>query len=88
MVLNFVRMELVKVPRKCVRCCVAVNGGLVTFESVVCGESTLPVIARGDVDLAAVQALAGVHGAALGVRAALLPGLASPAVRENTTCQI
>ena len=67
MVLNFVRMELVKVPRKCIRCCVAINRGFMTFESVVRGESTLPVIARGDVDLAAVQALARVHGAALGV---------------------
>ena len=36
-----------------------------TFESVVSRKSALPVIARSDVDLAAVQALARVHGAAL-----------------------
>ena len=86
--LNFFWMEFVEVPRKCIGCCVAVDGGFVTFESVVSRKSALPVIARSDVNLAAVQALARVHGAALGVRASLLSRLASPAVRELASCQI
>ena len=50
-VLNFVWMDFAKVPRKCIRCCVAVNGGFMTFEFVVSREPTFPVIARCDVDL-------------------------------------
>ena len=54
------------------------------FGSWICCKQkpTLPVIARSDVDLAAVHALAGVHRAALGVRAALLPRLTSPSLRK------
>ena len=84
-VLNFVWMVFI---RECIRRYVAVNGDFMTFESVVSRKSALPVIARSDVNLAAVQALARVHGAALGVRASLLPRLASPAVRKLASCQI
>ena len=45
MVLNFVWVDFVQVPRKCIRCCVAVNGGFVALESVVSQEPAFPVMA-------------------------------------------
>ena len=48
-------------------------------------KPTFLLAAPGDVDL---TALAGVHGGVFCVTAALLPGLASPAVREHASCQI
>ena len=87
-VLDLVWVEFSQVPRKCIGWCVGVDGGFVALEPVVSRESTFPVIARGDVNLAAVHALARVHGAALGVRAALLSRLTSPALREFAACQI
>ena len=58
-------MKMDKVPRECVGCCLISYRGLVALKSVVCRKPTLAVVARGDVVLAAVQALAGVQGARL-----------------------